>query len=144
MIDLPFNTCTEWQEQLVFIVGFPPATITRSFSWRSITDGWSYAGNQMLVCPKCQKIWAYLDFKRPMQAGEEAGCLWPVAAFCEKCPSNGPVPSGSIMISYGFDGENYDLPLLYALPLDLLKREFELHLNHYLTRNEDGIELTRR
>lgn len=123
---LPFDTCEQWEKQLLLVEG-QPAEIIRSFSWRYDSPGWSFAGNQMLVCPRCQRIWAYLDFGQPKGQGEPAGCLWPTAAFCERCPGDGRWPAGSILIGYSADGSNFDLPLLFALPEPLLRREMMLH-----------------
>lgn len=133
----PFSTCEQWQAQTLLVEG-QVAEITRSFSWRTEGDGWSYAGNRLLVCPRCQRTWAFLDFGQPMGFEEPAGCIWPVAAVCERCPAVGPVPAGSLLQAISADGRNFDLPLLWALPESLLRREFNLHLTALEKEITDG------
>lgn len=85
--------------------------------------------SRVLVCPRCLISWAHLDFKH--QHGRlPADCLEPTGHFCGEC---GPglqedeTPPGSIL---WYPGHDLDLPLLYALPEDLLRREFFIHLKH--------------
>jgi hypothetical protein len=134
--DLPFDTCLEWQNQTVSIVGLPPAAIHRSFSWkRKGHDGWSWSGNEVLICPRCLRQWAHLDYGCPMAHDEPVGCLSPTGAFCGECGEGySDVPAGSIL----YAGYNLlDLPLLYALPENLLRREFEIHLKHLMKELEE-------
>lgn len=135
---MPFDTCAVWDRQTIFIVGEEPVELLRSFSWRTEGDGWSYVGNRMLVCPRCKRIWAYLDFGKAMGWEEAENCLWPVPAFCSRCPAPGPVPSGSLLVAEDADGRNFDLPLLFALPERLLRREVDLHFTQLKLNKEEN------
>ena len=83
----------------------------------------------VLVCPKCLKQWAHLDFQAVLRKGDREDCLWPIGAFCENCAitDKDSPPAGSILIYYGY-GCNIDEALLDVLPTELLKREFKIHL----------------
>lgn len=89
-------------------------------------DGWHVASSQILVCPTCWEPWAVLKFVDDQQA-------WPTAQFCRSCspPADNnwyPVP-GSILVEEGWGV--IDTALLAALPEDLLRREFNLHMKAY-------------
>lgn len=83
------------------------------------------AQSHCLVCPSCNVIWARLSLD------PEVLC-WPRAQFCQDCniwPSEWcPVP-GSLLIEEAFG--LIDTELLRALPLELLKREFDTHVAVY-------------
>lgn len=83
------------------------------------------AKSHTLFCPRCCQIWAILKFP-------DDECVWPVPQFCENCqPEEGtwqPVP-GSLLAEEGYGV--IDESLLVALPPDLLRREFTLHLRNY-------------
>ena len=80
--------------------------------------------SHVLVCPACTRIWAML------QLPEDRFC-WPRAVFCG-CISHTdewhPVP-GSLLVEEGWGV--IDDSLLNALPPELVKREFDLHLKVY-------------
>lgn len=120
---LPFATCQVWGERMLILFG-QPYRITCSFSWAEHAEsGWLYANSVNLICPRCQKQWAQIL----LDHDEAKGLLWPTPAFCGECgPSTSPrfKPAGSLFQHY------FDLPLLYALPPDILWREFVLHINH--------------
>jgi hypothetical protein len=103
------------------------ATITLgSRTWEIEREG-SFANSThsaysyCLVCPSCTRVWASHRL-----SGDRL--LWPRAGFCEDCPSSvdnlRPVP-GSILVQEGLDV--IDDALVEALPLELLKREYDLH-----------------
>jgi hypothetical protein len=91
----------------------------------SFGDQMHVACSEMLVCPRCRDVWAYLIFR------DEVDC-WPTAQFCENCviakDDWHPVP-GSLLVEEGYGV--IDDALLAALPYDLVKREFDLHLKAY-------------
>jgi hypothetical protein len=132
---LPFDTCAHWQQQRLSVAGLDEIVVGRSFSWRlRSAEGWSFRGNEALFCPRCYRTWAYLDFGRPMAFRETPGCLWPRGQACADCaPASGEIP-GSLLDVGPY---NTDLPLLYAMPLELVKREFELHLQ-FIERETSG------
>lgn len=106
-------------------------SVERERSWPSEWDGWGYAHSQALICPKCLKQWAVLAFE-----GDEF--IIPQGAYCsshegkEKWFWNRPRVSGSLFPVYSLD-----LPLLNALPEELLKRELLLTLKRM--EKEDGL-----
>lgn len=103
--------------------------VERQLSWESDGTGYHVARSMALVCPTCGSRWAILR----MENEEDT---WPVAAFCTKHPKIRewqPVP-GSILVEVGYGV--IDEPLLAKLPLELLKREFELHLKAYGESND--------
>lgn len=129
---LPFGTCLQWYKQLVAVAGFPLYTIERSFSWQEEgMPGWSFTYSRVLVCPRCLKQWAHLAFQNSEPGGGlPLGCLEPTGVFCGDCgPGREGKVAGSLLDAPYSSG--VDLPLLYALPEPLLRREFELHLKHY-------------
>lgn len=130
---VPFDTCMLWTIQFISVESSPLYEITRSFSWKSPgAAGWSYAHSQVLVCPKCLRQWAHLAFQELSRTDVEHHCLWPTAAFCSNCEVESErAPPGSILLDYGWGIGNIDLPLLWALPEELLKREFMIHLNYF-------------
>lgn len=85
------------------------------------------AKSHALFCPGCQTVWAILKFVDDNE-------VWPVAQFCERCRPPAfeagwfPVP-GSILVEEGWGV--VDESLLTALPPELVKREFTLHLGAY-------------
>jgi hypothetical protein len=82
------------------------------------------AHSQLLVCPRCCTPWAKLRF-------DDDDLCWPMSQFCEHCPLRDdwhPVP-GSLLVEEGWGV--VDDSLLQALPLSLLKREFDLHLKAF-------------
>lgn len=135
--DLPFDTCLHWQRQRIAVLEQPLVEVERSFSWKDRGElGWQFAHNKVLVCPRCLDKWGFLDFGKPMLQREPDGCLSPVAAFCGRCGEGveEQVP-GSILNH----NNGVDLPLLYALPLSLLEREFQVHLQYY-EKGEHGAD----
>lgn len=100
--------------------------VERERGWQNDPEslGWSWAQSRALVCPKCLSIWAVMAFE-----GDEYIC--PAGAFCDKHPPSERyqtfagfrVIPGSILPDYWID-----LPLLAALPEELLKRELLLTL----------------
>ena len=103
--------------------------------WFSFADSHKVAVSHCLVCPACGRTWATLSFP-------DDRLIWPVAAFCG-CTQDAddwrPVP-GSILVEEGY-GE-VDDSLLNALPGDLLRREFELHLKAF-SHDNFSISITR-
>lgn len=82
------------------------------------------ARSHMLVCPKCRQTWAWLKFV------DDTLC-WPQGQFCKDCGATDywhPVP-GSLLVEEGYGV--IDESLLDKLPLELLQREFELHIKAY-------------
>jgi len=78
----------------------------------------------MLICPRCQHPWAVLKFLEDQD-------VWPEAAYCEFCGIKDdwhPVP-GSVLVEEGWGV--IDDSLLGALPENVLRREFNLHLRAY-------------
>lgn len=98
--------------QTVFISGFPPARLERQRSWSSLWDaeGYGYAHSQALICPRCLKQWALLQFSEDTETH-------PQGQYCELHGG------GTLFWDWHFDPE-----LLKALPEALLKREFDLTL----------------
>lgn len=88
----------------------------------SFADETHVAYSYLLCCPLCSRIW----FRHILR---ESSFVWPRAGFCEQCAVTPdrlrPVP-GSILIQEGLD--LIDDQLLEALPPELLKREFDLHI----------------
>ena len=86
----------------------------------SYAAGLRTALSHSLVCPGCNVLWA-----KHLIEGDH--WIWPRAQFCEECEiipdAWHPVP-GSLLVNEGFD--TIDESLLDALPLDLLKREYQL------------------
>jgi hypothetical protein len=79
----------------------------------------------LLVCPRCHKAWAKILIDGDWEA-------WPVATSCYPCNWQGNDPGGthvpgSVLRSTSTN-ELTDWTLLEALPIELLKRELELHL----------------
>ena len=86
------------------------------------------AKSHMLICPKCKHKWAELELY-PEDGQQEL--LWPVAQTCENCSIEDewmPVP-GSLLVEEGWG--IIDDSLLAALPEELLRREFWLHIKAY-------------
>jgi hypothetical protein len=109
--------------QHITIKGTPEAFVHREHSYNGQTK---VAYSHMLICPKCCQIWATLRFLQ-----DDDGLVWPVAQFCEECASKDdwhPVP-GSILKEEGWGV--IDNSLLAALPPELVKREFNLHMKAY-------------
>lgn len=80
-----------------------------------------YSG--LMVCPICCRLWAKLIMED--QAFFEARSI-PCEQHASAChPDLRPV-AGSLLDNPTANG--YDEPLLQALPEDLLRREFDLHL----------------
>lgn len=105
--------------QRISISGGPLYEIDRSRSWGSEDVGYHVAQSACLVCPRCTMVWAHLDL---------GGELWPQGVFCASCGGFdrlSPV-AGSIIQQVSYLA--FDEPLLEALPEDLLRREFDLHL----------------
>lgn len=91
----------------------------------SFNDNLNSATSQLLVCPACHTIWARLIMVDPQPA-------WPVAQTCEACTLSDewiPVP-GSLLVEEGWG--IIDDSLLQALPEELLRREFDLHMRQVL------------
>ena len=91
----------------------------------SFGDSTHVACSQLLVCPACSRPWAMLHLL------DEDPFVWPYAAFCGCIPYRDdwrPVP-GSILIEEGWG--LIDESLLAALPPELVRREFDLHLKAY-------------
>jgi hypothetical protein len=87
----------------------------------AFNDQHNVAVSQLLICPRCHKTWAKLEFD-----GDR--CAWPVAQFCENCNEPDewiPVP-GSLLNEEGWG--IIDDSLLAALPEELVRREFNLHI----------------
>lgn len=97
--------------------------LQREHSFETPSGGWISPRSSLLVCPGCQRTWAW------MQIGEET-TLWPHAAFCSRCPAPRENwlmgPPGSLLFPLGYC--IFDEPLLEALPPELLLREFNLHI----------------
>lgn len=95
--------------------------IHRCFSYAESTK---VAVSHCLVCPACGRTWAILSFP-------DEKLLWPRAAFCG-CTADRddwhPVP-GSILVEEGYG--SVDDSLLNALPAELVRREFLLHLKAF-------------
>ena len=82
------------------------------------------AYSHILYCPRCCKQWAALYFP------DEKDC-WPRGQFCADCGVVGdwnPI-AGSLLVEEGYGV--IDESLLAALPIPLLRREFELTLKAY-------------
>jgi len=90
----------------------------------SFSNSTHVAVSTILVCPACTRTWAMLLLEGDTFA-------WPRSAFCG-CISYAdewhPVP-GSILIEEGWGV--IDDSLLAALPDELVKREFQLHMQAY-------------
>lgn len=87
-------------------------------------SGGHCAQSHMLVCPCCCKIWGWFKV-------HDDELLYPRAQSCEACNVEDdwmPVP-GSILVEEGWGV--IDEELLKALPDELVKREFRLHLEAY-------------
>lgn len=98
--------------------------IEREHSFPGQGDGWHEAKSYSLHCPRCGSRWADVIF-----AGETL--VWPVAQTCESCQVEDewmPVP-GSLLVEEGYGV--IDTALLAALPEELVRREFQLHLKAY-------------
>lgn len=93
----------------------------RAPSFQTPHGGWLSPRSFQLVCPWCGKVWAH------SQIGEERW-LEPRPVPCESCPPSPEswllAPPGSLFPPLGC--ELIDEPMLEALPLELLKREFLL------------------
>lgn len=102
--------------------------IKRYWSWQMPgVDGWSTACSVGFVCPVCLKVWAMLSFPEVEPRFQASRC----AQHREKAPADSPRVDGSIIEDIGYAGWGLiDYGLLYALPEDLLRREFDLHLQH--------------
>lgn len=88
-------------------------TIERARSWPSeySDDAYNYAHSLALICPRCLERWAVMAF-------EGDNDLHPQGAYCA---NHG---DGRLLLNFG----PIDIPLLLALPLELLKRELLLTL----------------
>ena len=123
------------------LVRYPsePGTALKVKCWVSIEGtggGWIEKGatqngyilrSRLLVCPRCRATWATVLVEGDLDA-------FPVTAGCYPCNwSNAlfTVP-GSILWSTETN-ELTDWTLLEALPMELVKRELELHLKVYET-----------
>lgn len=102
--------------------------IHRNHSFPGLTlEGWHVAHSRLLVCPQCWNAWALLKFVDDTYA-------WPTAQFCKDCSPPVqefgwfPVP-GSLLVEEGWGV--IDSALLNALPEDLLRREFDLHMEAF-------------
>lgn len=105
------------------------ATFTRAGAWQhGSSEGWTTHQNLGFVCPVCCKVWGVLS------SGQ--GELVFTTSCCSRHAGQGEYSfsrvDGSLLYSYStFEYGNFDLPLLAALPPELLRREFDLHLNHF-------------
>lgn len=97
----------------------------RAGAWSTTGLGWSSPIPLGFVCPVCCKVWGIL-------AIEERELIF-TASPCVRHAGYSPYRvDGSLLYSYStFEAGNFDVALLDALPPELLRREFELHLNHY-------------
>lgn len=102
--------------------------IHREHSFQGLhPDGWHVACSRILVCPACWEAWALLKFVDDTYA-------WPIPQFCGSCQpptrEHGwyPVP-GSLLVEEGWGV--IDTALLNALPAELVRREFDLHMGAY-------------
>ena len=89
--------------------------------WFSFADSTKVAVSHCLICPACGRTWATLSFP-------DDRLIWPRAAFCGCLNYRDdwlPVP-GSLLVEEGYGA--VDDQLLLALPPDLLRREFDLHM----------------
>ena len=82
----------------------------------------------LLVCPRCHKTWAKILIDGDWEA-------WPVGASCQACDWQGNDPGGthvpgSVLRSTSTN-ELTDWTLLEALPVELLKRELDLHMKQF-------------
>lgn len=105
--------------------------VTRVHREHSFHQQTHVAKSHALFCPACQEVWAILKFE-----DDDDDYVWPVAQFCEHHKPEGltkqsgwfPVP-GSILVEEGWGV--IDDSLLRALPKELLRREFDLHVRAY-------------
>lgn len=103
--------------------------IKRYWSWKMPdSDGWSTARSVGFVCPVCLKVWAMLSFPEVEPRFQASRCQQhrKLEKSVEACRVD-----GSIIEDIGYAGWGLiDYALLYALPADLLRREFDLHLQY--------------
>lgn len=98
--------------------------VWRRHAWPAEPNGWHQAHSYCLVCPGCLRVWA------EVRLDSDPWC-YAVPGFCEECQSPPETHwllgvKGSILLEEGLG--NVDLPLLDALPEELLRREFRIHL----------------
>lgn len=101
-------------------------SVERVGAWQhNDSEGWTSARNLGFVCPVCCKVWGILS-------GLEGELVF-VTSCCRRHAGHNPARvDGSLLYSYSiFEYGNFDQALLAAMPAVLVRREFELHLNHF-------------
>lgn len=112
-------------------VFYPDVAQSWSFAREASCEGYPiYSG--VMFCPVCCQIWAKLT----METGEfslfhEARTI-PCSKHPQACHEDLRPVAGSLLDNPTANG--YDIPLLEALPPDLLEREFRLTMSSLLTK----------
>lgn len=105
-------------KQTIFLDG-KAWEIFRERSWSPTEpNSYAFAHSVALICPRCLRQWAIMAFEEDEDTSPTP----------EYCLAHG---GGSLFLRYG----SLDLPLLRALPEELLKRELLLHINRLEKRD---------
>lgn len=102
----------------------PTYYVHREHAFHSGYGGWMVPVSYLLVCPQCFETWGMVKYLEDRQA-------WPVSQYCAACGVKDdwhPVP-GSILLEEAYG--TIDTALLAALPEELIRREFDLHMKAY-------------
>ena len=111
------------RKQTVFIDGLPPQEFLRPYSWQTDTGGWQVGFSQALVCPVCLRVWAKLHME-----GHDNFVVR--GQPCAKHPTTKYHVAGSLIVSDSPLYLTQDMGLWEHLPENLLRREFDLILQH--------------
>lgn len=102
-------------------------TFERDMSWSNDTAGWSMARSHAWFCIACWDFWAISKLE-DLYGGQLIVRTHPCEKHRDSDHEELIIP-GSIIPDIGYPGWGLiDWPLLEALPVDLLRREFNLHM----------------
>lgn len=105
--------------------------LQRAGAWSKDGAGWTRPRSFGFVCPVCYKTWGLLLTEGQLPVFQTSPCEKHLSYARERV-------AGSLLYSYSImEAGNFDEPLLETLPLDLLEREFYLHLLHYESELEN-------